>query len=200
MHQFVFSISSWFCLGRLYTEDFVHFFPCSSILLAFVIYYDPLHFCGVSCNFSFSISDFMDLGLIFFFLMSAAAAAKSLQLCPTLCDPIDGSPPGSPVPGILQLPFPSPLDESSWRFISFVYLFKALPWILKTNTVFFRVIRFTEKLSVKVQRLFTCLLPPHMHRLPLLTSPTRVHVVTMEEPTRTHNHHPESTVYSRVHS
>ena len=34
--------------------------------------------------------------------MAAAAAAKSLQLCPTLCDPIDGSPPGSPIPGILQ--------------------------------------------------------------------------------------------------
>ena len=33
---------------------------------------------------------------------AAAAAAKSLQLCPTLYDPIDGSPPGSPVPGILQ--------------------------------------------------------------------------------------------------
>ena len=33
---------------------------------------------------------------------SAAAAAKSLQLCPTLCDPIDGSPPGSLIPGILQ--------------------------------------------------------------------------------------------------
>ena len=32
----------------------------------------------------------------------AAAAAKSFQSCPTLCDPIDGSPPGSPVPGILQ--------------------------------------------------------------------------------------------------
>jgi len=30
------------------------------------------------------------------------AAAKSLQSCPTLCDPIDGGPPGSPVPGILQ--------------------------------------------------------------------------------------------------
>ena len=29
-------------------------------------------------------------------------AVKSLQLCPTLCDPIDGSPPGSPVPGVLQ--------------------------------------------------------------------------------------------------
>ena len=34
--------------------------------------------------------------------MLAAAAAKSFQLCTTLCDPIDGSPPGSPVPGILQ--------------------------------------------------------------------------------------------------
>ena len=33
---------------------------------------------------------------------SAAAATMSLQLCPTLCDPIDGSPPGSPVTGILQ--------------------------------------------------------------------------------------------------
>ena len=33
---------------------------------------------------------------------SAAAAAKSIHSCPTLCDPIDGSPPGSPVPGILQ--------------------------------------------------------------------------------------------------
>ena len=32
----------------------------------------------------------------------AVAAAKSLQLCPTLCNPIDGSPPGSPIPGILQ--------------------------------------------------------------------------------------------------
>ena len=32
----------------------------------------------------------------------AAAAAKSLQSCPTLCNPRDGSPPGSPVPGILQ--------------------------------------------------------------------------------------------------
>ena len=35
-------------------------------------------------------------------MATAAAAAKSLQSCPTLCDPIDGSPPGSPVPAILQ--------------------------------------------------------------------------------------------------
>ena len=36
------------------------------------------------------------------FMVAAAAAAKSHQLCPTLCDPIDGSPTGSSVPGILQ--------------------------------------------------------------------------------------------------
>ena len=35
-------------------------------------------------------------------IKKAAAAAKSLQSCLSLCDPIDGSPPGSPVPGILQ--------------------------------------------------------------------------------------------------
>ena len=39
---------------------------------------------------------------LLFNMLSAAAAAKSLQLCPTLCNPIDGSPPGSLIPGILQ--------------------------------------------------------------------------------------------------
>ena len=39
---------------------------------------------------------------LFWVIVPAAAAAKSLQLCPTLCDPRDGSPQGSPVPGILQ--------------------------------------------------------------------------------------------------
>ena len=38
----------------------------------------------------------------FLFCTAATAAAKSLQSCPTLCDPIDGSPSGSPVPGIFQ--------------------------------------------------------------------------------------------------
>ena len=41
-------------------------------------------------------------GHISFLLAAAAAAAKLLHSCPTLCDPIDGSPPGSPVSGILQ--------------------------------------------------------------------------------------------------
>uniref|UniRef100_A0A4W2EW83 Leucine, glutamate and lysine rich 1 n=1 Tax=Bos indicus x Bos taurus TaxID=30522 RepID=A0A4W2EW83_BOBOX len=47
------------------------------------------------------------------FKKTVGAAAKSLQLCPTLCDSIDGSPPGSPVPGILQA---RPLE---WVAISF---------------------------------------------------------------------------------
>ena len=44
---------------------------------------------------------------------AAAAAAKSLQSCPTLCNPIDCSPPGSPIPGILQA------RTLEWVFISF---------------------------------------------------------------------------------
>ena len=36
------------------------------------------------------------------YINAVAAAAKLLQLCPTLCDPMDSSPPGSPIPGILQ--------------------------------------------------------------------------------------------------
>ena len=42
------------------------------------------------------------MSLLFNMLSAAAAAAKSLQSCPTLCDPIDSSPPGYPIPGILQ--------------------------------------------------------------------------------------------------
>ena len=57
---------------------------------------------------------------------AAAAAAKSLQLCSTLCDPIDGSPPGSPVPGILQA---RTLD---WVAISFSNAWK---WKVKTKSL-----------------------------------------------------------------
>ena len=42
------------------------------------------------------------LSLLLKLCCAAAAAAKSLQSCPPLCDPIDGSPPGSSIPGILQ--------------------------------------------------------------------------------------------------
>ena len=55
-----------------------------------------------------------------------AAAAKSLQSCPTLCDPIDGSPPGSPVPGILQA------RTLEWLAISFS---KAWKWKVKVKSL-----------------------------------------------------------------
>ena len=42
------------------------------------------------------------VGKVMSLLLNMISAAKSLQSCPTLCDPIDGSPPGSPIPGILQ--------------------------------------------------------------------------------------------------
>ena len=67
---------------------------------------------------------------------AAAAAAKSLQLCPTLCNPIDGSPPGSPIPGILQARILEGVAISfsnAWKWkvkvkpLSPVWLF-ATPW------------------------------------------------------------------------
>ena len=57
---------------------------------------------------------------------SAAAAAKSLQSCPTLCDPIDSSPPGSPVPGILQV------RTLEWVAISFSNAWK---WKVKVKSL-----------------------------------------------------------------
>ena len=53
-------------------------------------------------------------------------AAKSLQSCPTLCNPIDGSPPGSPVPGILQA------RELEWVAISFSNAWK---WKVKVKSL-----------------------------------------------------------------
>ena len=56
----------------------------------------------------------------------ATTAAKSLQSCPTLCDPIDGSPPGSPVPGILQA------RTREWVAISFSNTWK---WKVKVKSL-----------------------------------------------------------------
>ena len=57
---------------------------------------------------------------------TAAAAAKALQSCPTLCDPRDGSPPGSPVPGILQA------RTLEWVAISFSNAWK---WKVKVKSL-----------------------------------------------------------------
>ena len=60
------------------------------------------------------------------FSTTVAAAAKSLQLCPTLCDPIDVNPPGSPVPGILQA------RTMEWVAISFSSAWK---WKVKVKSL-----------------------------------------------------------------
>ena len=78
----------------------------------------------------------------FFIWEIAAAAAKSLQLCPTLCDPIDGSPPGSPIPGILQtrtLEWVAIFFSNAWKWkvkvksLSRVRVF-ATPWTAAYQT------------------------------------------------------------------
>ena len=68
--------------------------------------------CWLSCLFFY-------IHCLSFLALLHAAAAKSLQSCLTLFDPMDVSPPASPAPGILQariLPFPSPMHESEkWK-------------------------------------------------------------------------------------
>ena len=59
-------------------------------------------------------------------VQQAAAAAKSLQSCPTLCDPMDGSPPGSPIPGILHA------RTLEWGAISFSNAWK---WQVKGKSL-----------------------------------------------------------------
>ena len=81
-------------------------------------FYDYLTFCVFSCFLILDISPSR--------LAHTAAAAKSLQSCPTLCDPIDGSPPGSPVPGILQA------RTLEWVAISFS---NAWNWKVKVNSL-----------------------------------------------------------------
>ena len=82
----VFSPSDWCSV----TESVTSFFVSVSVLGFFFFF-----------NLSHKILIYWKDFLHFFFFWHHAAA-KSLQSCPTLCSPIDGSPPGSPVPGILQ--------------------------------------------------------------------------------------------------
>ena len=68
-------------------------------------------------NLNFQRTDFYELVTLTLITVAAAAAAKLIQSCPTLCNPIDRSPPGSPVLGFSRqeygsgLPFPSPMHE-----------------------------------------------------------------------------------------
>ena len=91
--------------------------PCDFILNCTEPFFEKIHFLVFCCS-------------------AAAAAAKLLQSCPTLCDPIDGSPPGSAVPGILQartLEWVAISFSSAWKWkvkvklLSCIRLF-ATPW------------------------------------------------------------------------
>ena len=66
------------------------------------------------------------LNFLSFFLLYTTTTTKSLQSCPTLCDPIDGSPPGSPFPGILQA------RTLEWVAISFSSAWK---WKVKVKSL-----------------------------------------------------------------
>ena len=88
LHIFYHHISKKWCQSQIYVE-----MPLTSWSS---LYLDALNF----WDRNFRIFGGMSQRVLYVF--AATAAAKSLQWCPTLCDPIDGSPPGSPVPGILQ--------------------------------------------------------------------------------------------------
>ena len=77
------------------------------------------------------------LRLFLITLVLAAAAAKSLQSCLTLCDPIDGSPPGSPVPGILQA------RTLEWVAISFSNAWKwKVKFLINGKLAYFGMVYF----------------------------------------------------------
>ena len=88
----------------------------------------PLHrfFCFSPLGFSGSLRKGQPLWYEQFGHFAAAAAAESLQSCPTLCNPIDGSPPGCPVPGILQA------RTLEWVAISFSNAWK---WKVKVKSL-----------------------------------------------------------------
>ena len=99
----IYSDCTKFCLSRI-SLALGLYLNCLCFLLSLISGYSDLlygfnyHLYVVDCHIKIS-----NLKLHFWALRSYnAAAAKSLQLWPTLCNPIDGSPPGSPVPGILQ--------------------------------------------------------------------------------------------------
>ena len=67
--RFIFSISFWFSLGRLYiSRDFSSSFHFTGVYLAKVFFYDPLDFCSACCDFSFSIYDFIDMESLIFLM------------------------------------------------------------------------------------------------------------------------------------
>ena len=127
------------CVCNLYQTQIVCLFWNSSVspeLLSLLQVPNQLHWAEKSppCG---AHQSFPPEGLASFL---AATAAKSLQSCPTLCDPIDGSPPGSPVPGILQA------RVLEWVAISFSNAWK---WKVKVKSL--SRVRLLLSLGVPIQ-------------------------------------------------
>ena len=107
-------------------------FPSSTLSIWFLR--NNLHRKGIIISSFLPLTaSFQSKGLVLYvylitklFLLLSAAAAKSLQSCPTLCDPIDGSSPGSPVPGILQA------RTLEWVAISF---YNAWTWKVEVKSL-----------------------------------------------------------------
>ena len=82
---------------------------------------------------------------------AAAAAAKSLQSCPTLCDPIDGGPPGSPVPGILQARTLEWENSAvAWKWSVFISILKKGNAKKCSNHLTIALISHTSKVMLKI--------------------------------------------------
>ena len=95
-------------------------------------------------------------------LKNSAAAAKSLQSCPTLCDPIDGGPPGSPVPGILQARTLEWENSAvAWKWSVFISILKKGNAKESPNYSTIALVSHTSKMMLKilqarVQQYVTC--------------------------------------------
>ena len=126
-----FSSNKSFLLG---TDCLLGCCACSMKGLFTFVHQMPYHICAHclhACSFVLTNPKPLCYPLMLFHLLlcliiPAAAAAKSLQSCPTLCDPMDGSPPGSPVPGILQA------RTLEWVAISFSNAWK---WKVKVKSL-----------------------------------------------------------------
>ena len=89
-------------------------------------WYIYIYVCVCVCVCVYNIYIYIYIRAVVKVMHAAATAAQSLQSCPTLCDPIDGSPPGSPIPGILQA------RTLEWFAISFSNAWK---WKVKVKSL-----------------------------------------------------------------
>ena len=122
------------------------------------------------------------------FLVATAAAAKSLQLCPTLWDPTDGSPPGSPISGILQvrtlewvaISFSISLHESEkWKWSCSVMSDLATPWTAAYQAPL--------SMGFSRQEYWSGLPLPSSAYFPSLLSPLSIHPHILCEPLKIFN-------------